>query len=57
MAGTTAWAGVSRLSLPRSTHCTAATEVMALVIEAIQPTVSMVIACPPPSTRSPKAPS
>ena len=36
MAGTTALAGVSRLSLPRSTHCTAATEVMALVIEAIR---------------------
>jgi hypothetical protein len=43
--------------LPRSTSCIAAVEVIALVIEAIQKTVSAVIAAPSGSTRRPNAPS
>ena len=44
--------GASRLSLPSSTSCIAATEVIALVIEAMRNTVSSVIAGPPPTSRS-----
>ena len=50
-------AGASRSSLPCSTNCIAAAPVIALVIEKIAPTVSVVIATPVPIVRSPAAPS
>jgi hypothetical protein len=43
--------------LPRSTSCIAAVAVIALVIEAIQTTVSSVIGAALPISRWPKAPS
>ena len=46
----------SRSSRPCSTSCIAAAPVIALVIDAIQPTVSGVISSPPPATRSPNPP-
>jgi hypothetical protein len=42
--------------LPASTCCIAATQVIALVIEAMRNTVSSVIAGPPPIVRVPNAP-
>jgi hypothetical protein len=50
-------AGRSRESLPCSTSCIAAAPVMALVMDAIQTTVSTVMAASLPSSRLPKAPS
>jgi hypothetical protein len=49
--------GSSTLSLPCSTSCIAATEVIALVIEAMRKTVSSVIGVLWSSARRPKAPS
>ena len=49
--------GPSTFSLPCSTSCMAAVEVMALVIEAMRKTVSSVIAVLSPSARTPNAPS
>ena len=49
--------GSSSLSLPCSTSCMAATEVMAFVIEAMRKTLSSVIAGPASSARAPKTPS
>ena len=54
-AGSTSAAGASRESLPCSTNCIAATPVSGLVIDAIHITVSVVMAAPLPSSRSPKA--
>ena len=55
--GSTSPIGWSSGSLPCSTSCIAATEVTALVIEAIRNTVSGVIAGPFARSRIPKAPS
>ncbi len=55
--GTTAPIGASSESLPSSTCCIAATVVTALVMEAIQTTVSGVIAASWSRPRRPKAPS
>jgi hypothetical protein len=49
--------GASRASLPSSTSCIAATEVMALVIEAMRKALSSVIGSGRSSARRPKAPS
>jgi hypothetical protein len=50
--------GASSASLPCSTSCIAATEVIALVMDAMRKTVSGVIAAAPGSgARGPKAPS
>ena len=56
-AGSIAGTGASSESLPCSTSCKAATEVIALTIEAMRKTVSRVIAGPPGSRRWPKIPS
>ncbi len=57
-AGSMFGTGSSSLSLPCSTSCIAATEVITLVMDAMRKTVSMVIAAAPgSSTRGPKAPS
>jgi len=50
-------AGVSKFNLPRSTCCMAAAPVKALVMEAIQTMVSIVIGLSVPTWRLPKAPS
>ena len=55
-AGSSAPNGASSDSLPCSTSIMAATEVIALVMEAIQNTVSVVIAALPPASRRPAAP-
>ena len=49
--------GSSSSSRPSSTSCIAATEVTALVIEAMRNTVSRVIALPRARSRRPNAPS
>ena len=49
--------GASSASLPCSTSCIAATEVMALVIEAMRKTLSSVIGSGWSSARRPNAPS
>ena len=54
--GITSDTGASRESRPCSTSCIAAAPVIAFVIDAIQPTVSGVIASPAPATRSPNPP-
>jgi hypothetical protein len=54
--GRTSAIGTSSVSLPCSTSCIAAVEVIAFVIEAIQNTVSVVIAAPSGRARRPKAP-
>jgi hypothetical protein len=54
--GNIAAIGSSSASRPCSTSCIAAAEVTALVIEAIQNTVSGVIAAPSGSARRPNAP-
>ena len=57
-AGSILGTGSSSLSLPCSTSCIAATEVITLVMDAMRKTVSGVIAAAPgSSTRGPKAPS
>ena len=56
-AGSILGTGSSSVSLPCSTSCMAATEVIALVIEAMRKTVSSVIAGPLSRTRVPNAPS
>ena len=48
--------GPSSVSLPCSTNCIAATEVIALVIEAMRKKLSGVIAGPASSARAPNAP-
>ena len=53
----TALAGPSSSSFPCSTSCMAAAPVTALVMDAIQPTVSGVMAVPLPTARSPNPPS
>ena len=55
--GTMSAIGASSASLPSSTCCMAAAAVIALVIDAIQNTVSTVIAGGLPISRRPKAPS
>ena len=54
--GSTSAIGRSSASLPCSTSCIAAVDVIAFVIEAIQNTVSVVIADPSGSARRPNAP-
>jgi hypothetical protein len=55
--GSMSGTGASSASLPCSTSCIAATEVMALVIEAMRKTLSSVIGSGWPSARRPNAPS
>ena len=55
--GRTLEIGSSSASRPCSTCCSAATEVTALVMEAIQKTVSTVMGSVPPAARMPNAPS
>jgi hypothetical protein len=54
--GSTSRIGRSSASLPRSTSCMAAVDVIALVMEAIQNNVSTVMAAPDGSARLPNAP-
>ncbi len=55
ISGATRPAGASRSSSPRSTACITAAPVIALVIDAIQPTVSVDIGVGSPRVRRPKA--
>ena len=55
--GRTSAAGASRSSNPRSTSCSAATEVIALVMDAIQNTESSLIAASAAMSRRPNAPA